>query len=193
MQKKASLFFLFILFIASCRTEQIPNSSSTQNLHVTNIPELDPTLTVQVQEDFQNPEISSPSQEEINALLLEENREEFVITSVNLTDELTDSMSAQIENSIVVNSNKTFEAFTFCVDSCQIFYRIVGNEIAHKIEAPYFLKRRPFINIRWSETYVLEFYQSSQPNHATSYSVNVQTGTLENVQSIFSPPSLQEP
>lgn len=181
------------MFIASCRAEQIPNSSSAHNLYVTNIPELDPTPTIQVQEDFQNPEISGPSQEEINVLLLEENREGFIITSVNLTDELTDSMSAQIENSIVVNSNKTFEAFTFCVDSCQIFYRTVGNEIAHKIEAPYFYKRRPFINIRWSETYVLEFDQSSQPNHATSYSVNIQTGTLENIQSIFSPPSLQEP
>lgn len=191
MQKKAGLFFLFILFIASCRTEQSPRSM-TQDLHVSNTPELDLTPTIQVQGEFQNPEVSSLSQEEINALLLEENREGFVITSVNLTDELTDSMSAQIENSIVVNSNKTFEGFTFCIDSCQIFYRTVGNEIAYKIEAPYFLKGRPFINIRWSETYMLEFDQSSQPDHATSYSVNVQTGTLENVQSIFNPPSLQE-
>lgn len=106
------------------------------------------------------------------APFLEENIEGFQIFEVS-------TYSGQIEHE-VFNESNNYRAFSTCDFHCNIFVEDIKNEIFYQLDAPSFIPGRPFSNLEWTSSNVLEFRQATQPHHAIYYIIDVKKPELIN-------------
>lgn len=82
------------------------------------------------------------------------------------------------QEGVVINQQKTFQAFFACNPDCKIFIEDLKTNQIYQLEAPSFLPTRPFSELAWVTSDILVFDQWMQPHYGVHYAVDIAEGKL---------------
>ncbi len=129
------------------------------------------TQNITSDSETKNIDLEHQEDADLNMLFFQENAEGF---------QMEETLPPARRDESLVNMTESLEAFTFCAEFCGVFVEEISTKRVYELNAPSFIRGRPFSNLDWIQDKVLAFDQSTQPHQRIHYIVEIEKKELIN-------------